>query len=384
MRRKILVVTSTRAEYGLLKNVIRDIHNHKNLSLCLVVTGTHLSVVHGSTVSEIISDGFPIHYQIPILDSGNDVSATVASMGRLQIGLDEVLGKENPSMMVVLGDRYEIFAAASIGVLHNVPIAHIHGGELTLGAVDDAFRHSITKMSWLHFTSTEEYRKRVIHLGEDPARVFNTGAPAVDSINESNCTKEELETFLGIKLRRPIVLGTFHPETMSPGKMEKNLVQLWKVLKEANPGSVIFTKANADAGGTEVNNVLENLYKEKDAPNGALVSSLGHRLYLGLLRLADVAVGNSSSLIIEAPMVGTPSINVGDRQKGRIRTRSVIDVPFEPEKFKSALQTALTLSFQEEVKKRPHPYGTPGVAKRIVNCLAETKLPENLMKVFYE
>lgn len=384
MQRKILVLTSTRAEYGLLKGTIQEIIKAPPLDLVLVVTGTHLSIEYGNTIEEIKEDGVHISYCLPTLELDRGSVNVVKTMSNLQLELDLVLKKENPHIVVLLGDRYEIFSAASVCLINGIPVAHIHGGELTFGAVDDAFRHSISKMSWWHFVTTEEYRQRVIKLGENPKRVFNTGAPAVDNLSSANLSVNELEKFINLKLKSPIFLATFHPETLSSLKTEEQVRILWEGILEAKPGTLIFTKANADKGGAEANSILEKLFKSKDAPYGKLVSSLGHTRYLSLLKLSDVAVGNSSSLVIEAPMLGTPSVNVGDRQAGRFRPPSVLDVSFDRSSISAAIKRIHEPTFKENIYKSTFAFGEPGVAKRIVDRLIKEELPHNLAKVFYE
>lgn len=384
MQRKILIISGTRAEYGLLKNIIKGVHQHPDLELSLLVTGSHLSEQYGMTVTEIEEDGFPIAFKLPILNNGGNTSTMIEAMSRMLTGLDKILISYRPDIIVLLGDRYEIFAAASVALIHNIPIAHIHGGELTLGAVDDALRHSISKMAWWHFTTTETYKNRVIHLGEDPSRVFNTGAPAVDNVECADATQEELEMFLGFELKRPVILATFHPETLSKENVELQLKEIWEGIKEFGPGTVIFTKANADAGGILVNNMLPRLFMESDAPSGGVVASLGHRRYLSLMKISDVVIGNSSSLVIEAPMVGTPSVNIGDRQQGRVRAVSVLDIPFKKRLISEALKRVTEASFIEATKLSGHPFGRPGVSSRIVEKLATLPLPDRLVKAFYE
>lgn len=384
MKRKIVVLTGTRADYGLLKKVIKGISEHKELSLCLVVTGSHLSHYYGHTVNEIESDGPPISYRLPILEKAESQLDVIEASSKIHRKFGEVLLKEKPAMVLLLGDRYEAFQAAAAAVVLNVPLAHIHGGELTLGAIDDAFRHAITKMSWWHFATAEVYRQRIITLGEDPLRVFNTGAPAVDSLDEAKVKVEELEIFLGLKFKRPLILATIHPETLNLQNTESNIREVFDALKSFGKGTVIFTKANADAQGHYINEELEKYFHSSDAPYGRLVDSLGHIRYLSLLRECDVALGNSSSLVIEAPMLGVPSVNIGMRQKGRVRAPSVIDVPFKASEILNALNTASTSEFKSDISKDSHPFGSSGVAERIVSILAKAPLPENLTKDFYE
>ncbi len=382
LKRKVMVVSGTRADYGLLKTIITEIAGHKDLELKLVVTGSHLSSEHGNTVTEIEADGFPIAYKLPILKSKLDSRSVVDSLGDLLKSFNEVLTCDRPDIVLLIGDRYEAFGAATACLLHNLPIAHVHGGELTFGAVDDAFRHSMTKMSWWHFTTAEEYRQRVIRLGEAPERVYNFGAPVLDALENLDVPKEELEVFLGIKLISPVVLATFHPETLNPGKVQEQMDVLWEGLKASKPGTVVFTKANADAEGHLVNEFLEK--KIKELPNSVLVSSLGQRRYLGLMKLADVGFGNSSSLVIEFPIVGTPAVNVGRRQEGRVRAKSVLDVDFSAEAIASAIKTSISIEFKQKIKAESHPFGQPGVARRIVDTLATIDIPKILVKGFYE
>ncbi len=384
LSRKILVLTSTRAEYGLLKNLISEINACADLELCLVVTGTHLHHMFGLTVTEIEADNFTIAHKIDILDGEFGRTSIIRAMTRLQLGLDEVVNKERPDLAVLLGDRYEIFSAAGVFTLNNIPIAHIHGGELTLGAVDDAFRHSITKMSWWHFVTAETYRDRVIKLGEDPDRVFNTGSPALDTLDRAFADVDELEKFIGVELQSPVILATLHPETLSPGLVEKHFYEVWDGICASRPGTLIFTMANADEGGTIINNLLKEKFASPDAPRGKLISSFGHRRYLSMMRKADVAVGNSSSLVIEAPMVGTPSVDIGNRQKGRLRPPSVINTAFEARAICAAIKKCLDKEFRAIAKEAGHPFGTKGVAKRIVDILANRPLPKSLIKEFYE
>ena len=381
LKRKIMILTGTRADYGLLKNIISKVHSHASLELKLVVTGSHLSSAHGSTIKEIEEDGFPIAYKLPILETSSSV---VHSTALAMDGLNSILLKDRPDILLVLGDRYESFAACTAALFNNIPVAHVHGGELTFGAIDDALRHSMTKMAWWHFTSAEEYKKRVIHLGEAPDRVYNVGATAVDALANIDVSSTELEDFLGIKLVSPIVLATFHPETLSPGKATDHVMELWEGLKDSKPGTVIFTKANADSEGSIVNDLLSELIAKVEIPNSVLVSSLGQRRYLGLLKLADVGLGNSSSLVIEAPMLNTPSVNVGRRQEGRLRSPSILDVAYDSSEITKALNKAFSLEFKNSLKGKAHPFGTPGVADRIVTILASASLPKNLVKGFYE
>lgn len=378
-RRSVMIFTGTRADFGLLKPTIREFLNHKEVDLQLIVTGSHLSEAFGMTLKEIEEDGIPVTEKIPILkDSITD------SMSLALKEFSDCIKRRKPTMILVLGDRYEAFCACTAALMLNVPIAHLHGGELTFGALDDALRHSMTKMSWWHFTSTEEYRNRVIKLGEDPARVFNVGATAIDSMNFPEMTHAELENYLGCKLVEPVILATMHPETINPGNAEEQLTILWKALKEFKPGTLVFTKANADEEGMRINSLLEKFISSGEIPNSKLVSSLGQKRYFNLMKKSSVVVGNSSSGVIEAPMMGIPSINIGTRQEGRVRSPSVIDVDFNEVNLVKAFSQAVSGNFRSSLSSGTHPFGTPGVSERIVETLINTKIPKTLIKGFYE
>lgn len=381
-KRKILVVTGTRADYGLLKHVIKEIFNHSQLELCLVATGSHLSKKLGMTINEILEDGFFVSHKLEILDDSNPNQSVSEISANALKGFGEIINVAKPEIMLVLGDRYESFAATVAATLSNIPVAHIHGGELTYGAIDDAFRHSMTKMAWWHFTTTAEYQKRVIHLGEDPQRVYNVGAPAIDGIASKLATQEEIERFVGKSLRKPVALVTLHPETRSPGQSLAHIRCLLDALSPSNLGTVIFTKANADDEGAIINDAIGEYVIGKE--NMVLVSSLGQKRYLGLMKLADLAIGNSSSLLIEAPILGTPAVNIGSRQDGRVRSSAVIDVAFDTNLISHAIKKALAPDFKLHLAYSGHPYGEPGVATKIVNILANDPIPESLAKRFYE
>ena len=384
MNRRVCVATGSRAEYGLLRSVMEAVVSHPKAELSTLVTGSHLSADHGNTIDEIIKDGFPISYRIPILDSSDGASAVSGALGRLFAGIGEAFDKLRPDILVVLGDRYESFALTSAALIHGIPVAHLHGGELSYGAIDDAFRHSMSKMSWWHFTATEEYRQRVISLGEDPARVFNVGALACDSVDRTqNISREELEHSLGMKLSAPLIMGTFHPETSYPGESLNALDEILTAVSEAKPASVVWTMANADAEGRVLNEKVKKFIAANPQLNMRLFDSLGQVRYLALMKLAQVVVGNSSSGLLEAPIVGTPTVNVGRRQDGRLKTASVLDCSASKPEVLKALQHALTAQFQQSAKSLKHPFGEPGVGKRIVSQLLEAPLPRSLAKFFH-
>ena len=379
MKRRICVVTGTRAEYGLLKSVMEALAASSDAELQILVTGSHLSKKFGSTVSEIEADGFNITYRLPILSEDEESGEVTRAMGRIFDGIGDAFIQLRPHIIVVLGDRYETFAITAAALVQSIPVAHIHGGELTFGAIDEAFRHSMTKMAWWHFTAAEEYRQRVLQLGEDPSRVFTTGALAVDSIARLKpMSFPELESSLGMKLDRPLYVGTFHPETYFPGQAVGHIKEIIDAVKESKPGSVVWTMANADAEGVAINEAIQEFIQQNPGINIKLFDSLGQRRYLSLLKFADAVIGNSSSGILEAPILGTVTVNIGQRQSGRIKCESVLDCKLDKA---SILKTLKSLPI---ITNGKHPFGEPGVADRIVKALLEAELPKNLMKRFID
>lgn len=380
--KKICIVTGTRAEYGLLMPLIRKIADDPELELQLVATGMHLSPEFGLTVDLIERDGYRLADKIEILLSSDTPIGISKSMGLAMISFSESFSRLEPDMIVVLGDRFEIFAAVSTASVAKIPVAHLHGGETTEGAFDEAFRHSITKMSWLHFTSTEDYRKRVIQLGEDPDRVHNVGAIGVENIKEMNLmTKHELEQSLRMQIRDPFLLVTFHPVTLENNTSFIQFESLLEALDDYEDGTIIFTKANSDTDGRVINKMIDE-YVSKHPDNCLAFTSMGQLRYLSAMKIADAVVGNSSSGIIEAPSFGTPTVNIGDRQKGRIQATSVINC--EPNTFaiKEALEKALA---REHMADMVNPYGEGDVSRKILAVIKE-ELNEDisLKKRFYD
>jgi len=384
MKKKICVVTGTRAEYGLLRGVMEEIARADNLTLQVVVTGMHLSPEFGMTAEEVARD-FRIDRRVEILLSSDSPVGTAKSMGLGLVGFADALRELAPDLIVILGDRFEIFAVAGAATALGIPIAHIHGGETTEGAIDEAFRHSITKMSHLHFTATERYRRRVIQMGEAPERVYCVGAPGLDAVARLSPLpeREELEAFLGISLGQRAILVTFHPVTLEEGHAGEQARELLKALARLPKETrLIFTKANADAGGREINRMLEAFTAER--PNTVLFDSLGQRRYFGLLKEVDMVVGNSSSGLIEVPAFKIPTVNIGDRQSGRERGESVIDVAPRAEAIYEAIQKAYDPAFRERIKRATNPYGFGGSAKRIVDVLQTRDFADLLKKRFYD
>lgn len=381
--RKICVVTGTRAEYGLLYWLMKEIQSDAQLELQIIVTGMHLSPEFGLTYKEIEKE-FKIDKKIEMLLSSDTSVGISKSMGLAQISFAEAYEELNPDIVVVLGDRFEIFSAASAAMIARIPIAHIHGGETTEGAFDEAIRHSITKMSHLHFVATEDYRRRVIQLGEAPERVFNCGAPGLDSVAKLRLLeKDEFEKAIGFKLGMKNLLVTFHPATLEKCTAENQFQQLLDALDELTDTSVIFTKANADTDGRAINKMIDD-YVASHNDRTIAFTSMGQLRYLSALQYVDAVVGNSSSGLIEAPSFKIGTINIGDRQKGRIKANSIIDCLPEKEAIVGALKKLYSSSFQSELSNVTNPYGEGGASVKISATLRSISLSNILKKRFHD
>lgn len=377
-RRKICVVTGSRAEYGLLQWLMRGIAAEPTLRLQVIATGMHLSPEFGLTWKRIEEDGFPIDRKVEMLLSSDTPTAVSKSMGLALGGLAEAYAGLQPDLLVLLGDRFEILSAATAAAVARIPVAHLHGGERTEGAFDEAFRHAITKMSHLHFTSTEEYRRRVIQLGEDPARVHNTGALGVDGVVKTKkLGRAEVEKELGCKFLAKNLLVTFHPVTLEGGTSESQFRGLLDALDALPDTGLIFTKANADTDGRVINRLIDEFTAAR--PGRAVGhASLGQLRYLSALAQVDAVVGNSSSGIIEAPSFRIATVNIGARQRGRLRAPSVIDCDPSPESIAEACARALSPEFRSGLARVENPYGRGDAAERMLAILREP-LPENLL-----
>ena len=377
-------MTGSRAEYGLLRPLIERIRRDNGLTLQLIATGMHLSPEFGLTFRDIVNDGFRIDEKVEVLLSSDTPVGTSKSMGLAMSGLAEAYRKLSPDIVVVLGDRFEVFSAAAAALVGQFPIAHIHGGELTEGAIDDAFRHSITKMSHLHFTSTEEYRRRVIQLGENPERVFHVGALGIDCIKDTRLiSKAVLEKKFGLKFNKRNLLITFHPATLEKNSAEGQFRNLLDALDELKDTHMIFTKANADTGGRMINRMIEE-YVAQHSFKAFAVTSMGQQGYLSAMEYVDAVVGNSSSGIIEAPSFKIGTINIGDRQKGRVRAESVIDCDANERDIGSALRKLYSEAFQERLEDVINPYEKPDTAKRIKRVLKHYHIRDILPKGFFD
>lgn len=385
MKKIISILTATRAEYGLLKRLIMKLNQADEFDVRIVVTGAHLSSEFGLTYTEIEKDGFIIDEKIEILLSADSPSAISKSMGMAMISFADYFKNLSPDLLVVLGDRYETLAVALAAMNQRIPIAHLYGGETTEGAVDESIRHAITKLSYLHFTSTELYRKRVIQLGEDPSRVFNVGAMGIENIlNEDYLSKKELEKDLKINLEKPYGVVTFHPVTLEESSAKEQIIALLEACKDFSSLNFIFTKANADTDGRIINQIIDEYANQYHHIYG--FTSLGLKRYLSALKYCSVVMGNSSSGLLEAPSFKVPTINIGDRQKGRLQADSVINCKATKKEITEALNLALSESFSDKVKKTINPYGAGETSEKIKDAIKEYLLGEkiNLKKKFYD
>ena len=381
--KKICVVTGTRAEYGLLYWLLKEIEADKELQLQVIVTGMHLSPEFGLTYKEIEKE-FKINKKIEMLLSSDTAIGISKSMGLAQISFAESYDELKPDIVIVLGDRYEIFSATSAAMIARIPIAHIHGGEKTEGAFDESIRHSITKMSHLHFTATEEYKNRVIQLGEHPSRVFNVGGMGIENIKRLKLlSKDEFEKSIEFKLNIKNILVTFHPVTLENSTAKEQFQQLLDAIDELEDTNIIFTKANSDTDGRVINQMIDE-YVTKNFQKSVQFTSLGQLRYLSALQYVDAVVGNSSSGLAEAPSFKIGTINIGDRQKGRIKASSVIDCEPNKDSILKSFEKLYSKEFQETLKTTINPYGDGCASKKIVEILKSVDLENILKKSFYD
>jgi len=384
MKKTVCLVTGSRAEYGLLRPLIEEIISEGSFTLQLLVTGSHLSPEFGLTYQEIEADGYRIDEKVEVIMSSDSPIGICKSMGLGLISFSEAYARLQPDLLIVLGDRYEIFSAVSAAHISRIPVAHLHGGEVTEGAFDDALRHSITKMSHFHFTSTEAYRRRVIQLGENPDRVFNVGAIGLDNMLRLKLMfREEFETAIGMKLNRRNLLCTFHPVTLEKNTSVQQVKSLLNVLEQQEDTNVIFTKTNADTDGRIINQLIDE-FTRKDGNRFKSFVSLGQLRYLSAMQYVDAVIGNSSSGIIEAPGFGIGTVNIGDRQTGRIKSETVIDCEPAETAIASALKTLYSPEFQRLRKQATNPYGDGQTAPRVVSILRECCSGQTTQKKFYD
>ncbi|HVJ50742.1 UDP-N-acetylglucosamine 2-epimerase [Desulfitobacterium sp.] len=370
MKRTICIITGTRAEYGLLRPIIKKIKVNNEFNLRVVATGMHLSEDFGLTYKEIEADGISIDAKIDVLQNDDSQKAMSKAIGRGITGFAEYFDKTKTDLLIILGDRFEIFAAATAAAVACIPIAHLHGGETTEGAIDEFFRHSITKMSYLHFTSTEQYRQRVINMGESPDRVFNVGAMGVENIlTLPLLPRDELAQSINFDLNAPYALVTFHPVTLEMDTATKQLEELLTALDEIKELNFIFTKANADANGRAINKRIDEYCENRE--NIIAFTSLGVLRYLSAMKYCDMVIGNSSSGIIETPSFKKPTINIGDRQKGRICANSVISCEPEKQAITKSITKARTPQFLREISNQVSPYGDGRTSEKVVAVIKD-------------
>ena len=382
-KRKVCIVTGSRAEYGLLYWLIKEVEADKNLKLQLIATGMHLSSEFGLTYKEIEKD-FKIDKKIDMHLSSDTSIGISKSMSIAQTSFAKAYIELKPDIVVVLGDRYEIFSAVSSAMISRIPIAHLHGGEATEGSIDEAIRHCITKMSHLHFTATEEYSKRVMQLGEDSKRVFNVGGAGIENIKRLKLlTKVKFEKSINFKLKKKNVLVTFHPVTLEIKTSKKHFQELLNSIDELEDTNIIFTKANSDADGKIINQMIDK-YTSKNSDKSIGVASLGQLNYLSALQYVDFVIGNSSSGLLEAPSFRIGTINIGDRQNGRIKADSVVDCLPNKKSIKKAIKIVYSKKFQKFLKDVKNPYGDGCASKKIIKVLKSVKLENILKKTFFD
>lgn len=383
MKRKICVVTGTRAEFGLLRWLMQDIAGCDDLELQVIATGMHLSPEFGMTVREVEAAGFVVDARVEMLLSADTATGVTKSMGLGLIGFADALERLRPDLLLVLGDRFEIWAAATAALIAGVPIAHLHGGETTEGAFDEAIRHTITKMAHLHFVGAEPYRRRVIQLGEQPDRVFLVGGLGVDAIRRVPLLdRASLESALNLTLGQRNLLVTFHPVTLEAGRSARQMAELLAALHDLGDTRLIFTLPNADTGGRELMAMVESFVTAH--PNARAYASLGQQRYLSCLQFVDGVVGNSSSGLAEAPSFGIGTVNIGDRQRGRLSASSVIDCEPEQNSIRQALNRLYDPAFRATLPNTINPYGDGGASLKIVQVLREHPLDHLLKKTFFD
>lgn len=382
-QRIICAVTGSRAEFGLLRWTLSRIIDDPHLDLQLVVTGAHLDPRSGGTWREIVDLGFEISAKVDMRLSGDDARTITHSLGLATTGFGQVFDQMRPDILLLLGDRYEILAAAQAAMLARIPIAHLHGGESTEGLIDEAIRHSVTKMAHIHCVAAETYARRVIQMGEQPESVHVVGATGLDAIKRlSLLDRASLQNELGYPISEKHLLVTYHPVTLAGESAERAIAPLIDALQRQTNSTITITAANADPLGQQINALLMEFARKFE--NIHFIHSLGQLRYLSLAKISGAIVGNSSSGLIEIPSLGVPTVNIGDRQRNRLRANSVIDCANQSDAIANAIDTALSPEFMHTVDTRSNPYGEPGAANRISRILRDTPLENILFKHFYD
>lgn len=384
MSRKVCIVTGTRAEWGLLSGIARQLNMCSDIDLQIIATNMHLSDRHGHTIDEIIQEGFKVSAQVPMLDDANSDCDTVRSMAKCMHGMAEAFDNLRPHIVVLLGDRFEMLAVATAATIMRIPIVHLHGGEISEGAIDDSMRHAITKLSALHLTSTEEYRQRVIQMGENPERVINTGAIGVYNVmNVATMTLEQLRESLDFEIDHNTLLVTLHPATLDTTPIRTRCQALLNALDCFPNNKLLITYPNNDPDGMIIIEMIEQ-YARLHPTRVKLIPSLGLTRYMSALKYVAAVVGNSSSGIIEVPSMGIPTVNIGCRQKGRIAATSVIDCEPDTDSIVQAITKALSNNFKEQAQKTVNPYYRPDTLQLIVKAIATTPIETLHTKHFHD
>lgn len=383
MNRKVCVVTGSRAEFGLLQFLMQEIKNAPDLKLQVVATGMHLSSKFGYTYREIEMSGLAIDFKVDMLLSADTAAAVTKSVGLGTIGFADAYAALQPDIVVVLGDRFELLAAVTAALIAGIPIAHLHGGETTEGAFDEGIRHAITKMSHLHFVAAADYGRRVVQLGEDPSRIFHVGGLGVDAIMRTELmSKEALEQSLDFRFAHQNLMITFHPATLERNRSGEQMRGLLEALDQFPNVGLIFTLPNADNGGDELVSLIETYVRNRS--NAQAFTSLGQQRYLSCLQFVDGVVGNSSSGIAEAPSMKIGTVNIGDRQKGRLMADSVINCSVDTESISKSLQQLFDPKFRSSLTAVVNPYGHGGASDKIIEILRRYSLENILKKKFFD
>ncbi len=359
------------------------IKTDSEMTLQIIVTGSHLSKEHGETFREIEEDGFKIDYKVEIIEDKINILTAAQAMGKAQIEISKILFQSKPNLVLVLGDRYEILSAVTSALLINVPVAHIHGGEESQGAFDNSIRHAITKMSQLHFVATKQSRMRVIQMGEQPDKVFNFGGLGVDALSKIKFSnREEIEKLIGLKFGERNLLVTFHPETISENNPLEQVQILLEALRQKSGINLIFTGVNADPGSDEIGNEIKKFVKNRE--NSTYVNSLGQKNYYSAINYCDGVVGNSSSGILEVPTFKKATINIGDRQQGREFAKSIINCELQIDSISKSIEVLYSKKFQKKLKSTDNPYGAGGASDKIFEVIKNHDITNLVKKTFYD
>ena len=382
--RKVAVMTGTRADFGLLRPLLAELDSRADTTLQLIATGTHLSAAHGNTLSEITSAGFSVAASVSIWSEDDSAQGAAIDTGNAVAEFSRTLTALQPDVVVVLGDRLEAFAMASAAVVLQIPVAHIHGGELTLGAMDDSLRHAITKLSYLHFATTDAHVNRIVRMGEEPSRVFNFGAPVLDTLSGMHfMQRDELEAKFGVVFGARTALMTFHPAAFDEAPAAEMFEELLAAIDAMHESHFIFTGTNNDIGSEDVRRLMD-AFVAAHPDRVTYVESFGQHGYLSTMHHVDLVVGNSSSTVLEAPLLGTPSVLVGNRQEGRPLAASVIKAHADRGELLEAMRRGLTPEFAAETAGQGTPFGQPGFAKKAAEVLASVQFATPLKKKFWE